>query len=114
MRLSPVWVLCLLLAACARDAVDNPGTWKVPDKGQTSNDQNLRAMVVNPQDLTHGQGETTSVSVTAARAARRELTGQRAALPNANASLTATQSGQGQQGQQQQQQGAGGNAGRTE
>jgi hypothetical protein len=107
MRLSPFWVLCLMLAACARDPVDNPGTWKVPDKGLNSNDQNLRAMLVNPNDLTRGRGDSTSEGVTAARAARRELAGQRAPLPNADISLSTSQSGQGGQ-QPQQQQGAGG------
>ena len=34
-------------------------------------------MVVNPHDLVMGRGEDTSESVTAARAARRELTGIR-------------------------------------
>jgi hypothetical protein len=99
----PVWVLCLLLAACQTDPMDNPGTWKAPDKGFTSNDQNLRAMLVDPQDLNRGKGESTSESVTAARAARRQLAGQRTPLPNANtmANPTANQQ-QSQPGQQQQ------------
>jgi hypothetical protein len=101
MRLAPVWIVCLLLAACARDPIDTPGTWKVPPKGLTSNDENLRAMLVSPGDLTHGTGETTSIGITAATAARRELTGRRAPLPNANASAASPTAGnqQGQQGQ---------------
>ena len=117
MRLIPVWVFCVLLAACARDPVDAPGTWKLPPKGANSNDENLRAMVVNPHDLVMGRGEDTSESVTAARAARRELTGTRAPLPNANTMSNpgTTQQGQGGQAGQQQQMGAGGGAsGRTE
>jgi hypothetical protein len=102
MRLIPVWIVCLLLAACARDPVDNPGTWKVPPKGFTSNDENLRAMVVNPQDLVVGRGEQTSVGITSATAARRELTGRRPLLPNASASGPAPTAGpQTQQGQSQ-------------
>ena len=33
MRLIWISVLCLLLAACARDPIDNPGTWKATAKG---------------------------------------------------------------------------------
>ena len=117
MRLNPVWVCCLLLSACAADPIDNPGTWKAPPKGLTSNDENLRAMVVNPQDLNQGQGEPTSEGVTAARAARRELTGNRAPLPFSNtlSNLSLTQPGmQGQGVPQQQQGGTGASVGRTE
>ncbi len=100
MRLNPVWILCLLLAACQQDPVNNPGTWKLPSKGLTSNDENLRAMVVNPQDLVAGTGDQTGEGVNAARAARRELTGHRAPLLNGNVSLSNGGSQQGQSGQQ--------------
>ena len=114
MRFYPVWVLCLLLAACARDPVNAPGTWKLPPTGLNSNDENLRAMVVNPHDLVTGSGESTSESVTAARAARQELTGTRAPLPNANTMSNPGSTQQGQAGQQQQLGAGGGASGRTE
>ena len=101
MRLNPVWVIVLLLAACAHDPIDNPGTWRVPPKGLTSNDENLRAMLVNPHDIVVGQGEPNAVGVTAARGVRRLLTGKRAALPNATTSRSVPASGP------EQQQGAG-------
>lgn len=101
MRLIWISVLCLLLAACARDPIDNPGTWKAPPKGLTSNDENLRAMVVNPRDLIVGTGASTSVGVTAARAARRELSDHRAPLQDSNVSITNGASPQNQGGQQQ-------------
>ena len=115
MRLLPVWACCLLLAACAYDPIDKPGTWQVPPMGLTSNDQNLRAMVVNPRDLARGHGESTSEGVSAARAARQQLSGNRAALPTANVSLPGMGGGSGGQQQQQQPQGAGaGSSGRAE
>jgi hypothetical protein len=100
MRLIWTWVLCLLLAACARDPIDTPGTWKAPPKGLTSNDENLRAMVVNPRDLVVGTGDSTGEGVTAARAARRELSGRRAPLLNGNVSLPNGGSQPSQGGQQ--------------
>ena len=91
MRLNPVWVLCLLLPACAHDPIDNPGTWRLPPKGLTSNDENLRAMLVNPHDLAGGTGEPTALGVTAARGARKMLTGHRDPLPNTSTSRSVPQ-----------------------
>lgn len=87
--LNLIWAVCLVLAGCATDPIDAPGTWRVPPRGMTSNDENLRAMLVNPRDLGFGGGETTGVSVTSAAAARRVLTGQRYPLPSTTASRTA-------------------------
>lgn len=94
MRLNPVWVLCLLLPACARDPIDTPGTWRLPPKGLSSNDENLRAMLVNPHDLVAGTGESTALGVTAARAARKLLTGTKEAVPNASTTKAAPQAQQ--------------------
>lgn len=102
MRLNPILVLCMLITACAKDPIDNPGTWRVPPKGLTSNDENLRAMLVNPRDLVGGTGERTASAVTAASAVRRELSGHRANLPQSRTSSIGTQTGQQQQPQQQQ------------
>ena len=89
MRLNLIWAACLLLAGCAADPIDAPGTWRVPPRGMTSNDENLRAMLVNPRDLGFGRGETGSLAAPSAAAARRMLTGQRYPLPGATASRTA-------------------------
>ncbi len=104
MRLISGLSFCLLLAGCAYDPIDNPGTWRVPPKGLTSNDENLRAMLVNPRDIVVGRGETTSVGVTAGSAVRRVLTNQRKPLPSV-ATSTAENSGAGEP-QSQQSQGA--------
>jgi hypothetical protein len=113
MRFTPALGLCLLAAACAQDPVNNPGTWKVPPPGLTSNDENLKAMVVNPRDLVVGQGDSTSLAVNGASAARRELSGRRAPLPASSTAVSLSGATQ-QPGQQQQGAGAGAAAGHSE
>ena len=103
MRLNLVLVVSLavslVLSACAYDPIDKPGTWRVPPKGLTSNDENLRAMLVNPRDMVKGRGEAGGVGATSAAAARRLLTGHRPALPVATArSGSATSQPQAREG----------------
>ena len=95
-RISLFFVTGFLLTACAPDPIDNKGTWRVPPKGFTSNDENLRAMLVNPKDLVRGHGETSSVGATASGAAQRQLTNQRYPLPSSGASKV-QDAGAGQQ-----------------
>ena len=70
-----------LLAACAQDPFERPGTWSVPQNQLGSNDQNLRTMIVDPRDLVAGTGEPNSASTAAAPPVRRLLTGKRPPLP---------------------------------
>ena len=61
-----VWMLLPLLGACTPDyPMDKPGTWNIPLGTLGSNDANLRAMIVDPRDLTAG------VSAEAPKAMRR-------------------------------------------
>ena len=102
--LSLLCLFCLGLTACVPDPINNAGTWRVPDKGLTSNDENLRAMLVNPGDLNKGKGDPNSVGVTAGEAVRREITNRRFPLPaSSTARGVEQQQGSGQQGQPQQQ-----------
>lgn len=78
-------LVLLAIAACTPDyPMDREGTWSLPEV--TSNDRNLRAMVVNPQDLVAGRGDPNSLGVEASRPVTRVFTGNRAALPDLSAS----------------------------
>jgi len=104
----PILVL-LTLAGCslATDPFDKPGTWSLPPSGMTSNDTNLRTMLVNPNDAVAGTGEDTSLAPLSARPVELLVTGRRRPLPSVNAS----EIGAGQETQQQQQPGTAGAAG---
>ncbi len=55
----------LLLLARGRlpaDPFDRPWTWSLPPTGLSSNDTNLRTMLVNPGDAVAGTGEDTSLA----------------------------------------------------
>jgi type IV pilus biogenesis protein CpaD/CtpE len=79
--------LLLLLAAAgcsSDDPMDRPGTWRIGEP--SANDDNLRAMIVNPHDLVMGAGERTAVGAEAAAPVRRLLSGHRTPLPQSSAS----------------------------
>jgi hypothetical protein len=106
MRATLPIVLLVMIAGCAADPFDKPGTWSLPATGMTSNDTNLRTMLVNPRDAVAGTGEDTSLAPLSARPVELLVTGRRRPLPSVNASEV------GATGQQQQQQpGLGGAAG---
>jgi hypothetical protein len=52
--------------------------------GLNCNDENPRAMLVDPRDPVRGRGESTSIGVTAGALARHELTGQPYRLSGTN------------------------------
>jgi hypothetical protein len=112
MRAIAATLLLLALAGCT-DPFDRPLTWSLPPTGLSSNDNNLRAMLVNPGDAVAGVGEDTSVAPLSERPVELLMSGHRRPLPFVNASEVGA--GQQQQQQQQQQQpgmgGAGGGAG---
>ena len=92
------------LGACTPDyPMDKEGTWSIPPTTLGSNDKNLKAMIVNPQDLVAGTGEPNSKASEAAPAVDRLLTGRRTPLPASNAAVFQIQSQPGG--------GAGGNPG---
>ncbi len=75
--------LFLPLAACSPDyPMDKRGTWNVPPGDLNANDANLRAMVVDPRDLTAGASAEGSEGYAAARPVGKLLSGQRPALPS--------------------------------
>jgi hypothetical protein len=93
------WALaCLivpLLGGC--DPYQRPDTWSLPPDNLGANDTNLRAMVVNPGDLTAPRGdEDTSLGAMSTRPVTRLYSGRRAVLPNG--STTQIGGGGGQQG----------------
>lgn len=81
LRLCPA-ILVLAVAGCSQPEADWPGTWRPSG----ANDQNLRAMLVNPQDAYVGSGAITSRGDTGARAVTRLLTDRRRTLLNASTS----------------------------
>lgn len=103
----PTLTILLLptVAGCAADEVDKPGTWSLPPTGMTSNDANLRSMLVNPNDAVAGTGEDTSMGTLPERPVELPVTGRRRPLPSVNASEI------GAGGQQQAQPGTAGPAG---
>ena len=107
MRATLPILLLLAVAGCAADPFDRPATWSLPPTGMASNDNNLRTMVVNPNDLVAGTGEDTSVGVEAERPVEMLVSGRRRPLP----SVSASEIGASGLQQQQQQPGAAGAAG---
>jgi hypothetical protein len=76
-------VLLLLGAGCAhQDPIDRPGTWRATG----ANDHNLRAMIVNPADLTRGATASMDRGNAGANAATRLFIEQRRALPTLSSS----------------------------
>jgi hypothetical protein len=110
MRASVV-LLLLAVAGCAQDPFQRPATWSLPPTGLGANDTNLRAMLVNPNDLAAGTGDDTSTGPLSVRPIDALVTGRRRPLPSVNASQIgagAVQQGQGAQGQGTGGQGGGG------
>ena len=77
-----VFTASIGLAGCNQPEIDRPGTWKPTGV----NDQNLRAMLANPQDTTFGTGAITARGDNGARAVTRLLTEHRRQLLNASVS----------------------------
>ena len=106
MRATLSLLLALIVTGCATDQFEKPGTWSLPPTGMTSNDANLRTMVVNPGDLVAGSGEDTSLAPLSTRPVQLLEAGRRSPLPSVSASQI------GAAGlQQQQQPGMSGGAG---
>lgn len=105
MRATLPILLLLAVAGCAADPFDKPGTWSLPPTGLASNDNNLRTMVVNPNDLVAGTGEDTSVGSEAEHPVELLVSGRRRPLPSVSAAQI------GASGLQQQQPGSAGAAG---
>ena len=72
----------VLLAACDRDPMDRPGTWRPT----SANEANLRVMVANPADLTQGRPLAGAYGAQASLPIERLQTGRRPALPRVTAS----------------------------
>lgn len=91
----------ICVAACTPDyPMDKAGTWQLPQT--SSNDANLRTMIVNPHDLVAGSGESTTIGAEAGPPVHRLLTGQRYQLPASDVLDINIVGGQQQQQQQQQ------------
>jgi hypothetical protein len=74
-------LVVVFVTACSPDyPMDKPGTWSLDSWG-SSNDGNLRAMVVNPHDLVEGRGEPNALGAEAAPPVKRLFTGKRYPLP---------------------------------
>lgn len=103
MRATFALVLLSVLAACKQDPYERPKTWSLPPTGFGANDSNLRAMLVNPNDLAAGTGDDTSTGPSSVRPIDALVTGRRKPLPSVSASTIGTgstqQSGQGSAGQ---------------
>jgi hypothetical protein len=81
-----VLVLGLAVTACTDASdVDRPGTWQA----SRVNDQNLRAMIVDPRDLSSGAAATTDRGNAAARAVTRLYTDRRRQLLDVSTSTVA-------------------------
>jgi hypothetical protein len=74
------------LGACSPDyPFDKPGTWSLGPPGtMNANDANLRAMVVNPNDLVVGVSDRGSLGAEAAPPVKRLFAGTRKELPKSN------------------------------
>ncbi len=70
------------IAGCGQPEIDRPGTWKPTG----INEQNLRAMLANPQDAYGGSGMLTARGNSASRAVTRLLTDRRRPLLDASVS----------------------------
>ena len=95
-RYLTVFGLLAALGGCAGmlDPYQREGTWSPAG----TNDDNLRAMVVNPVDLQHGTGANDSVGVIAATAVNRLRNDNVKTLPSAGISGIASGAGSGGQG----------------
>ena len=86
-RASPVGITLLLLplllvAGCSSpDPMLKEGTWSLPPAGLDANNENLRSMLVNPNDLVAGTGAETSNANLSAAPVQRLYTGRRNPLP---------------------------------
>lgn len=87
-RISCLLILLLATACSSPDPMQRVGTWQP----QGSNDTNLRLMVANPEDLVIGRGATDSLGAEAGPPITRLFAGQRAPLPQVDASDVATSS----------------------
>jgi hypothetical protein len=74
-------LLVLFVAGCETDPWQKPGTWSLPPAGLDSNDENLRTMLVNPNDLVAGSGTDFSNASQSAQPVQRLITGHRYPLP---------------------------------
>jgi hypothetical protein len=75
----------LSLGACSPDyPFDKPGTWNIPPGQLGSNDANLRAMIVDPNDLVTGAAESGSTGTAAAHPVSNLNAGRRPRLPDIN------------------------------
>ena len=85
-RISLLLFLCAAGCTSEMDSpdypMDKPGTWRIPET--SANDANLHAMIVNPNDLTAGTGESTAIGVQAVPPVQRLYSGQRYPLPASN------------------------------
>ena len=99
MRAAFALVLLSILNACAPDPYTRPQTWHLPPTGFGANDSNLRAMLVNPNDLAAGASDGTSTGPLSVRPIDALVTGRRKPLPSISASTIGVGSQQGQQGQ---------------
>ncbi|MBS0644475.1 MAG: hypothetical protein U1E70_28800 [Acetobacteraceae bacterium] len=85
MRAPRLALLLLVVSGCTPDyPMDREGTWSIPEV--SNNEKNLRAMVVNPQDLVVGRGDPNSLGPEAVRPINRLFSGNRAPLPDQSAS----------------------------
>jgi hypothetical protein len=105
-------LLPIMLAGCGNEYGDpykRQGTWSLPPDGLGANDTNLRAMLVNPSDLTAPHGaEDTSVAPLSTQPIVKLYSGRRAPLTNVS---TSEIGGTGNGGQQQGQPNSGGGGG---
>jgi type IV pilus biogenesis protein CpaD/CtpE len=87
---SAVLLALLALSACTQDPFDKPGTWSLPPNTASgmggANDANLRAMIIDPRDLTAGTGEQNSAGTAASIPVQRLIAGRRAPLPQSGIS----------------------------
>lgn len=72
----------LSMAGCTDYEIDRPGTWQATG----ANEHNLRAMLVNPQDLTMGTGSITARGDSGSRAVTRLGNDRRRQLLNVSVS----------------------------
>ncbi len=87
----------LLVGGC--DPYQRPGTWSLPPDHLGANDANLRAMLVDPGDLTTPHGdEDTSLGAMSVRPVTHLYSGRRAALPSGNTTQIGGGGSGGQQG----------------
>ena len=81
--LAAVLLAPALLAACAEDPFERPGTWHAA----ADNDHNLRLMVADPGDLEHGRGTEVSRGAASAGAIGRLRSDKLKSLPGSTESF---------------------------